>query len=297
MLNYSWPSSTRSNSERADQGAGVSPYPECRPGSAFIVIDTGRLSSSNIVMFPGVFYSKVHVCNLASRGCHAYPTHSFPGTHVNLHRPHSMHSATRLWVRVCQRATPARLDSWSRRRRPAQSDPRLAGARLFGSAHCSEQRRRVDGTAAAGERSRHDKRDQRSRTVLHVAAETGDKNMISLLLERSANPNSTDSAGRTVLFAAVIRGSESVIKSLLSHVADTNARDCQGLVLSMWLLSLDQRQLHCYFFQTELILMIKPNLYSSLSHNRECTEQLCNLENTTGIPSVPAVPISVLGVK
>jgi ankyrin repeat protein len=70
---------------------------------------------------------------------------------------------------------------------------------------------------------------------LLVAASTGNKGMVSLLLSSGANPRRRDRwAMRDPLFAAVADGHLACLRVLLDHGAQLDATDDRGITLLMW---------------------------------------------------------------
>jgi ankyrin repeat protein len=62
------------------------------------------------------------------------------------------------------------------------------------------------------------------RTPLSWAAEKGHEDIVRLLLEKSADPNSTDRGGRTALSWATEKGHGVIVKLLLENNANTENR-------------------------------------------------------------------------
>ncbi|XP_071728454.1 ADP-ribosylation factor GTPase-activating protein AGD1-like [Rutidosis leptorrhynchoides] len=65
-------------------------------------------------------------------------------------------------------------------------------------------------------------------SLLHVACQTADCTMVELLLQHSANINSSDSKGQTPLHHSLIRGRLEIAKLLLSRGANSVAADMDG---------------------------------------------------------------------
>jgi ankyrin repeat protein len=66
--------------------------------------------------------------------------------------------------------------------------------------------------------------------LLHVAIRTRNKSMVRLLLRRGVSSvNEQDSAGRTALHVAAQSGDGQMVETLIKHGADTKAMDINGL--------------------------------------------------------------------
>lgn len=63
------------------------------------------------------------------------------------------------------------------------------------------------------------------RTALHFAAESGNMEIVKMLLDAKANPNAQDRTGKTPVTVAAERGKMDVLKALLAAGGDVNARD------------------------------------------------------------------------
>jgi len=63
---------------------------------------------------------------------------------------------------------------------------------------------------------------------LLLAAKSGDKERVRLLLENGANVNARDRYGWTALMWAVFKGYKEIVKLLLENGADVNVRDFFG---------------------------------------------------------------------
>lgn len=70
--------------------------------------------------------------------------------------------------------------------------------------------------------------DDYGRTVLHLAAETGNEKVVAWLLQKGVNPDGKDSEGETALHKAALRGQSDVVEILLKHGADHAATDNAG---------------------------------------------------------------------
>ncbi len=66
------------------------------------------------------------------------------------------------------------------------------------------------------------------RTPLHTAAYEGRFDVVKLLLEHGADPNTQDKDGRTPLHWAALRGLVDVVRLLLVHGADPTVEDEDG---------------------------------------------------------------------
>jgi hypothetical protein len=74
-----------------------------------------------------------------------------------------------------------------------------------------------------------DCRDDKGRTPLMKASETGDAAMVGLLLRHRADPNAVDSEGETSLVKAAFGGYLDVVELLMSHGADGDLRNNEGM--------------------------------------------------------------------
>ena len=63
------------------------------------------------------------------------------------------------------------------------------------------------------------------RTALHFACESGNMEIVKMLLDAKANPNAQDRTGKTPVTVAAERGKTDVLKALLAVGGDVNARD------------------------------------------------------------------------
>lgn len=63
---------------------------------------------------------------------------------------------------------------------------------------------------------------------LHIAAVTGDREMIELLLANGADVDAKDTEGKTPMYDAALGGRKAAVELLISHKADVNARDHTG---------------------------------------------------------------------
>lgn len=70
--------------------------------------------------------------------------------------------------------------------------------------------------------------DVAGQTALHLAADRGTVDCISVLLRNGADPNASDADGISVLQTAVIAGHYDVCKALLDAGADPDQADCDG---------------------------------------------------------------------
>jgi ankyrin repeat protein len=71
-------------------------------------------------------------------------------------------------------------------------------------------------------------KDDNGRTVLHLAAEGGNKEVVQLLLEKGADAAAKDDNGRTVLHLAANGGNKEVVQLLLKKGADAATKDDYG---------------------------------------------------------------------
>jgi acyl-CoA-binding protein len=71
-------------------------------------------------------------------------------------------------------------------------------------------------------------RDELGQSALHMAADKGDPQIISILLSAGADPNAIDHEGISVLEAAVIGGNVHAVKLLLDAGADPDHEDMEG---------------------------------------------------------------------
>ena len=73
-----------------------------------------------------------------------------------------------------------------------------------------------------------DMRGQDQWTLLHIAANEGNCDVVKVLLEYRANPNSVSANQRTPLHLACMRGYHSVVKELVEHDSNINSSDMDG---------------------------------------------------------------------
>lgn len=66
-------------------------------------------------------------------------------------------------------------------------------------------------------------------TPLHVAAENGDAEDVTALVNDGADPNAQDKGGRTPLHVAAQEGHAEAVTALINAGADRNAQDNYGL--------------------------------------------------------------------
>ncbi len=71
--------------------------------------------------------------------------------------------------------------------------------------------------------------DEAGRTALDSACETGDAEMVALLLMTGANAQCADADGVTPLHVAAAKGAEGCVRALLDAGADVNARNVNGM--------------------------------------------------------------------
>jgi ankyrin repeat protein len=72
------------------------------------------------------------------------------------------------------------------------------------------------------------KTDRYGRTMLHIAAENGNKSKVMMLIEHGAEIDLGDDTDKTALHYAVLNGHTSIINILLEEGCDANARDENG---------------------------------------------------------------------
>ncbi|KAL2821430.1 ankyrin [Aspergillus cavernicola] len=70
--------------------------------------------------------------------------------------------------------------------------------------------------------------DQQGRTLLTWATAYGHETLVHMLLQRGANPNSTNKFGFSPLFYATVSGKSSIIRSLIEAGAEVNVVDKNG---------------------------------------------------------------------
>lgn len=70
--------------------------------------------------------------------------------------------------------------------------------------------------------------DAKGYTPLIIAAYNDQKEVVDLLLEKGALPDSQDISGNTALMGAAFRGHIEIVRRLLAAGADVNARNGQG---------------------------------------------------------------------
>ncbi len=73
-----------------------------------------------------------------------------------------------------------------------------------------------------------DVRGANGKTALMIAARAGETDLVVELLERGANPNSTNVNGGTPLMFAAISGNDLIVKELLGRGAEVNAMGSNG---------------------------------------------------------------------
>ena len=73
-----------------------------------------------------------------------------------------------------------------------------------------------------------DMRGQDQWTLLHIAANEGNQDVVKVLLEYGANPNSVSANQRTPLHLACMRGYFFVVKELIEHNSNINCPDMDG---------------------------------------------------------------------
>ena len=71
--------------------------------------------------------------------------------------------------------------------------------------------------------------NQGNRPTLHLAASTGNSNLIKVLLEFGALTEARDDEGRTALHCAAERGHETIARLLLDQTVDIEAKDNRGM--------------------------------------------------------------------
>ena len=71
--------------------------------------------------------------------------------------------------------------------------------------------------------------DNSGRSALHIAADSGDADIVELLLNTGANVNSAEFDGDTPLIGAAMRGHRSVVAKLLEAGADPSVESSQGM--------------------------------------------------------------------
>jgi ankyrin repeat protein len=73
-----------------------------------------------------------------------------------------------------------------------------------------------------------DDRDEKGRTVLHLAATQRDEKLVTYLLDHGASANIADESGESPLYAAARDNQPAIVAALLAHGADPNLRNHQG---------------------------------------------------------------------
>jgi ankyrin repeat protein len=69
------------------------------------------------------------------------------------------------------------------------------------------------------------KTDRYGRTMLHIAAENGNKTKVMVLIEHGAEIDFGDDTDKTALHYAVLNGHTSIANILLEEGCDPNAKD------------------------------------------------------------------------
>ncbi|KAJ7131037.1 ankyrin repeat-containing domain protein [Mycena epipterygia] len=70
--------------------------------------------------------------------------------------------------------------------------------------------------------------DGNKKTALHLAAEHGHLDIVSLLVAKSADVNCSDRVKKTPLHLAAEHGRSDIVRSLVEHNTDVNSRDRYG---------------------------------------------------------------------
>lgn len=71
-------------------------------------------------------------------------------------------------------------------------------------------------------------------TALHGAGQTGNVEIIRLLLDKGANPNAKNKQGGTPLMWAAVYGNQDAVRLLLTRGADVAVKDNDGITAAEW---------------------------------------------------------------
>jgi ankyrin repeat protein len=77
-------------------------------------------------------------------------------------------------------------------------------------------------------------KDDSGQTVLHLAAEGGNKAIVQLLVDKGADVKAKDNHGSTVLHWAARGGNEAIVRLLIDKGADVKAKDKYGKTVLHW---------------------------------------------------------------
>lgn len=88
--------------------------------------------------------------------------------------------------------------------------------------------------------------DRNDDTVLHYAAQSGDRELVEYLIDRGADPKAITDDGETVLQSAAFSGNRELVEHLIAKGADLNASSNNGWTLLHYAAESGDRELVVY---------------------------------------------------